>query len=174
MKKQRAWLRRAGAMVLSLAMCLSLMVTGAWAAPKRDSFTVTAGGTRVSGTANSSAYTTEYVIDSDEGEGPVTVSVSGSTAKGRIIVKADATITLDNVTMDLKWCKGGPIEIKENVSVTLILKGTNTISSFADGPGILVNQNAKLTIREDSETRSDYVRVVHANFALQTICQERL
>ena len=118
------------------------MVTVAWAAPRSDSFTVTAGDAQVNGKENSSDYTTEYIIDADEGEDPVAVSVSGKTENGRIIVNTDATITLDDVTMELDDCNGSPIEIADGVNATLILDGKNTLTAYAAGPGILVKSGA--------------------------------
>ncbi len=129
--------------IAALALCLSLLPTAAWAA---DSFTVTANNTPVTATANSTDYTSEYKITEEN----AAVSVSGSTAKGRILVEAsNVTVTLDNVSMVLSDCNGSPIEIAADKSATLVLKGTNTLTAHAAGPGILVNQGATLTIRAD-------------------------
>ncbi len=138
MSRKRIW-----SGLLTLVFCLGLLPATALAAG--DTFSVTkAGGEEIVSTENEANYTEEYSITED-------VTVTGSTVKGRLIVTEDnVAITLENVSMDLNWCKGSPIEIAEDISVTLILEGENTLSAFANGPGILVNQGATLTIQSSS------------------------
>ncbi len=133
-------------LLLALVLCASLLCVGAAAA---ENFSVTVGGNAITGTKNDDTYCTEYVITSETSteSSPVKVSVSGSTTNSRIIVKTDAEITLNSVSMLLKDCNGSTIEIADGVCVTLILSGENKLTSYADGPGIQVGDGAKLTIK---------------------------
>ena len=137
--------------LLLLTLALMLLPTAAGAT---DGFSVTkSGGEQIEATENKENYTEEYQITEN-------VTVTGSTKSGRLIVKQDGiTITLKNASMDLNWCKGSPIEVAEGVSVTLILDGENTLSAFADGPGILVNQGAAVTIQSASGNNTDSLTV---------------
>ena len=141
---------RIGSGLLALVCCLGLLPATALAA---EDFTVTKSDEKtVTGIENTENYTTEYTVTED-------VTVAGSTKNERLIVTANSTITLKNVSMDLNWCKGSPIEIAGGVSATLILEGENTLSAFADGPGILVNQGATVTIRSQSDDNTDRLTV---------------
>ena len=129
------------AWIMAAVLTVGLLPATAWAA---DTFSVATSSGQIEPTENAEDYTKEYLITGD-------VTVTGSTKNGRLIVTENGiTITLQNVSMALDWCKGSPIEIVEDVSATLILDGENTLSAFADGPGILVNQGATVTIQSKS------------------------
>ena len=145
MKGKRIW-----SGLLALVFCLGLLPATALAA---GNFTVTKlDGETVAGSENAENYTKEYTVTED-------VTITGSTKNERLIVEREATITLNNANMSLNECKGSPIEIAEGVSATLILEGENTLSAFADGPGILVNQGATVTIRSQSDDNTDRLTV---------------
>ena len=140
------------AWVLAAALAVGLLPGMALAADA--SFSVTkAGGGEIQSVKNEADYTEDYLISEN-------VTVTGNTKSGRLIVKQTGiTITLKNASMDLNWCKGSPIEVAEGVSATLILDGANTLSAFADGPGILVNQGAAVTIQSASGNNTDSLTV---------------
>ena len=145
MKGKRIW-----SGLLALVFCLGLLPATALAA---GDFTVKkSNGETVTGSKNANNYTTEYTVAEN-------VTVTGSTRNERLIATANSTITLKDVSMDLDWCKGSPIEIAEGASATLILEGENTLSAFADGPGILVNQGATVTIQSQSDDNTDRLTV---------------
>lgn len=145
MKGKRIW-----SGLLALVFCLGLLPATALAA---GNFTVTKlDGETVAGSENAENYTKEYTVTED-------VTVAGRTRNERLIVKEEATITLNNANMSLNECKGSPIEIAEGASATLILEGENTLSAFADGPGILVNQGATVTIQSQSDDNTDRLTV---------------
>ena len=138
------------AWIMAAALTVGLLPATAWAA---DTFSVATSSGQIEPKGNAEDYTKEYLITED-------VTVTGSTENGRLIVQQDnVTITLQNVSMALDWCKGSPIEIAENVSATLILDGKNILSAFADGPGVLVNQGATVTIRSASGSNTDSLTV---------------
>ena len=133
--------------VITAVMLLLLLPATALA----DGLTVTSGEQTLSGTPNSQTGTTDYVIDTNN----VTVSVSGSSDNSRIVVTAtNVTINLNGVSMIMGHYSGSPLEIAENCSATLNLSGANEISAHAAAAGILVNQGATLTIKEDTATGS--------------------
>ena len=133
--------------VITAVMLLLLLPATALA----DGLTVTSGEQTLSGTPNSQTGTTDYVIDTNN----ATVSVSGSSDNSRIVVTAtNVTINLNGVSMIMGHYSGSPLEIAENCSATLNLSGANEISAHAAAAGILVNQGATLTIKEDTATGS--------------------
>lgn len=154
MKGKRIW-----SGLLALVFCLGLLPATALAA---GNFTVTKlDGETVAGSENAENYTKEYTVTED-------VTITGSTKNERLIVEREATITLNNANMSLNECKGSPIEIAERVSATLILEGENTLSAYADGPGILVKQGATLTIKANSgEGESDSLTVSGASAGIK-------
>lgn len=155
MKGKRIW-----SGLLALVFCLGLLPATALAA---EDFTVTKSDEKtVTGIENTENYTTEYTVTED-------VTVVGRTRNERLIVEEEATITLNNANMSLNECKGSPIEIAEGVSATLILEGENTLSAYADGPGILVKQGATLTIKANSgEGESDSLTVSGASAGIKS------
>lgn len=58
----------------------------------------------------------------------------------------DAAVTIENLTMDLASCNGSALKIPEGSSLVLTVKGNNLLRSYAGGPGIWVDNGAKLTI----------------------------
>ena len=142
------------ALLLTLCMCVGMMPASAAAAD--DPFVVSVGDTTAEGQENDDDYTTEYHIT----ENDAVVSVSGSTENSRIIVEAsNVTITLDDVSMVLNDCNGSPIEITKGKSATLILKGENRLTAYAAGPGLLVSQDASLTIKAGNSEGTDRLEV---------------
>lgn len=91
---------------------------------------------------------------------------NGSESSTRVRINGDCTITLDNVNIlresnsltfnDL----GRPFQLAENINVTLIIKGENSIESVKGSlptdyvrEGIFVPQNSTLTISKESDGR---------------------
>lgn len=78
--------------------------------------------------------------------------ITGETDINNIYVKAQATIVLDNVTIDLnkKNISKGAIIIDKSSDVTLIIKNKNVLKSGYNYAGIQLIGRSKLTIREDT------------------------
>ncbi len=69
----------------------------------------------------------------------------------------DANIALNNLKIDLKNCNGSALTVPTGSTIMLTLIGENLLRSYAAGPGILVDNGAKLTISgENTETLEVY------------------
>lgn len=100
--------------------------------------------------------------NTDVSSGPVTITtngnytITGTTTTNTITVNSGvtATITLNNVNIDLSSGSGTAFDIQSGANVTLILEGTNTLTSGAvstgnstGAPGIHLPSGASLTIQ---------------------------
>ncbi|MDO4175252.1 MAG: S-layer homology domain-containing protein [Eubacteriales bacterium] len=138
--------KRALSMLLALCMVVC-MLPAAWAA----GFQISVNGNDLEETYDSQSYAYVHTVAEDN----AVVEITGTTTNHRVVVNADnVTIRLTDVTMDLTNCNGSPIEIAAGKTAVLEISGNNSVSAYAAGPGILVNQNAALTIRETSSDSS--------------------
>ena len=148
--------KRIGSLLLILALCFTLLPTAAFAA---EDFTVANDSGALTPTAGSGFNAQVYTIASDNAD----ITVTGTTRNSRIVVTGDkVTLHLNNTSMILKEYNGSPIEIAENKSVTIIFAGENKLKADAGGPGILVNQDATLTIKEAENTSANSLTVTGA------------
>ena len=139
--------KRIGSLLLILALCFTLLPTAAFAA--EADFNVANDGGPLTPTTGSGFNAQVYTIASDNAD----ITVTGTTRNSRIVVTGDGvTLRLNNASMILNERNGSPIEIAENKSVTIIFAGENKLTADAGGPGILVNQDATLTIKEADNT----------------------
>ena len=139
--------KRIGSLLLILALCFTLLPTAAFAA--EADFNVANDGGPLTPTTGSGFNAQVYTIASDNAD----ITVTGTTRNSRIVVTGDGvTLRLNNASMILEERNGSPIEIAENKSVTIIFAGENKLTADAGGPGILVNQDATLTIKEADNT----------------------
>lgn len=78
--------------------------------------------------------------------------ITGTTAGAGLVIAADATVTLDNVSINDAHTWTNYIAVKCEGNATIILKGTNVIKSYdAIHAAIYVPEGYTLTIQEDPD-----------------------
>ena len=90
---------------------------------------------------------------------PLQLSAEDTITDGFLQVEdgVDAAVTIENLAMDLEECNGSALKIPEGSSLALKVKGNNLLRSYAGGPGIWVDNGAKLTINgTDDDTLEVY------------------
>jgi uncharacterized repeat protein (TIGR02543 family) len=103
----------------------------------------------------STGYGWTYTVGVFTVENGASVKVTGSTDLNRVVVAANAaaTLTLNNVSINLSTDTGSPIDLSNGATVTLILSGTNTITPKGSSTGINVPTGRTLTVSSASTGR---------------------
>ena len=111
------------------------------------------------------AYAAGFSVAGEEGavtyeNGVYTIvgdaTITGTSYKDQVVVAQSCSITLDNATIKYRKAQaataysetlGSPLTIRAGCDVTLVLVGKNQLYALAAGPGILVEDDARLTIQ---------------------------
>ena len=79
-----------------------------------------------------------------------TYIISNYTGQNRIIIAqgAEVTITLENVTIESNQGYASPFDASQAQSVTLLLKGSNSLTATNEAPGLYTPVGGSITIRD--------------------------
>ncbi|MDR1785963.1 MAG: hypothetical protein LBR23_05805 [Spirochaetaceae bacterium] len=115
-------------------------------------FTITVGVDSIDVAMTASTSRTLWSYDSDTKvitlQDGAFVTLYGSTAQNRVAVESGAAVrvTLDDVTIDLSDAGGCAFDIENDATVTILLSGTNTLTSGGGAAGVHVTTGRSLVI----------------------------
>ena len=127
-------------LVLTLCMVLTLLPTVALA-DTAGPFTIVRDG---GGSMDASDYVYTAPVLEIKGTGSYTVTGTGTITE-RILISSNATVTLNNITIDVSGVSGAAVEVTAT-NATIILQGTNTLTSYNSRAGLQVMSPAGVTI----------------------------
>ena len=151
--------KRLLSILTTLALCLTLLPTAVWAAstPKNLTFDISEGPVTITDGTTAGMIQVEYGADQSTGDidPSNTITVTGRTVnenRGLVIkTTTPVTVTTDDLHIDnsgIEYAYAMSLDYF-GASATMILSGQNYFAGGRDKAGIMVHENASLTIQGD-------------------------